>query len=509
MLAAARPRVLTTWQQAAIWAWAAISLAVIFVRGHALGLDAYQSNRIREHVLPVAVSVLYHGRQHDYTAFDSVAAAMAGGRTIDAARRLVVPPNDGTYYWVADDRGMADYAIGALFLFGPRLQSLYYFFFVILGVSAALFLADLGRHPAPAALALFTLGGLYVCLSVIPLGNLTLQVFEAGSLFEPRVFELLSLVAALHLGLTAWFDDPWTWKRRALVGAQAAILVACFHARSSIAWEVLFVLCSNNLALAVRVIRRDRTVAVNGALVGIVWPCLVTVVLLVVVTGYQRVALNPKYRTLGGRTIWHNVLMGLSSNASLQKKYDLAVSDPAVVSAVINFYWSSPHPKTPPQWLRTDLLGSLGGHGETNWFEYEDTARRFYASIWRAQPAAVIHCYLIDKPREIARIFFRSTRPREGAVSGRPGASVAGLGFFPFSLVALALVAPAFALAYTRPDGWWQLAGLTGLMLLCSLIPGFAFYPVVHTMMGAFVMMTVVAYTVIGGAVSAARNVAA
>jgi hypothetical protein len=63
---------------------------------------------------------------------------------------------------------------------------------VILSGSIVLLLTDAGRHPTASVLMLFSLPALYACLSVIPLGNLTLPIFEAGSLFEPRVFELLS-----------------------------------------------------------------------------------------------------------------------------------------------------------------------------------------------------------------------------------------------------------------------------------------------------------------------------
>ena len=220
-------RPLTLPRQAAVWLWVALSIGVVAARGQSLALDRHPSNRLMLHVLPVAVSVLYHGRVHDYTAFKSIAMAMRGGEDVTAASVRAVPPGDDTYYWAADDRGLADYAIAALALFGPRVTSLYWMFFVVFAASLALFLLDLGRHAVAAALAVLATTALYVCLPVIPLGNLTLPIFEVGSLFEPRLFELVSYVAALHLGMTVWFDDRWTPGRRAIVAAQAVILVAC------------------------------------------------------------------------------------------------------------------------------------------------------------------------------------------------------------------------------------------------------------------------------------------
>src|SRR5207249_1015376 len=84
-------------------------------------------------------------------------------------------------------------------------------------------------------------GALYTCMSVIPLGNLTLAVFEAGSLFEPRIIELLTFVATLHLAFTPYFSGHWTPIRRAIVAGQAAIFLAAYHARSTIGWEFVFV----------------------------------------------------------------------------------------------------------------------------------------------------------------------------------------------------------------------------------------------------------------------------
>jgi len=157
-------RRLTLPQQAAVWAWISVSVSLLFARGSALGLDRQVAGRLRVQAIPVAVSVLYHGRVHDYTAFRSVAATLRVGGSIGDAIFQAIPPGDGTYYWAADDRGMADHVMGAFALFGPRVESLYLMYFVLLAASLMLFLA-------------------------------------------------------LHLGLTAWLDDRWTPGRRAIIAA--------------------------------------------------------------------------------------------------------------------------------------------------------------------------------------------------------------------------------------------------------------------------------------------------
>jgi hypothetical protein len=496
------PRCLTPLQQVGIWVWIAFSVGLICARGRALGLDRHVSARLQLNALPVAISVLYHGHPHDYTALASIAKTMRSGGGISAAVSQVVPPGDGTFYWAADDRGMADYVIAAFALFGPRVESLYWMYFVVLSASIGLLLADLARHAAGAAVAIMATAALYVCLPVIPLGNLTLPIFETGSLFEPRILELLSYVASSHLGMTAWLAGPWTPARRTLIAAQALILVLCYHARSSIGWQVVFVMISVAARLVADFRRAPAKRTWPQLAVRAGWPAVTVVAALVVLTAYHRTVFNPRYFVdKGDRTVWHNALMGLSWSDRLVREYHLQVNDGAIVEAVRKYYINSEPRVVPYRWYDTDPLGTLGGQGETNLFDYERVARAFYLHIWRTEPAAAIRCYAIAKPAEIGHIFARATRPQPGAVSG-PAASIEDLGFNPFSPIALTLVFPAFLLACARPTGWTIVCVLVVMLLCFSLVPGIMFYPVVHTMMGAFATLTVLCYSLITAAIA-------
>jgi hypothetical protein len=218
------------WQRALVGGWAVLALAAIFVRGQQIEIDRQVSNRIRYHAMPVAVSVLSHGRPYDYTAFNGIAIGFQIPGPVDTRIEWTIQyqpmPNEATYYWAADDRGMADYVIGAFLLFGPHSSSLYKFYFVVLGLSVLLFLLDLGWHAGASATLIFALAALYTCLAVIPLGNLTVAMFEPGSLFEPRIIELLSFVAVLHLSITSFINSRWSPARIAIIAAQAAIVAA-------------------------------------------------------------------------------------------------------------------------------------------------------------------------------------------------------------------------------------------------------------------------------------------
>jgi hypothetical protein len=496
--APARER-LPAWCQGLVWAWAAVALVAIYIGGQRAELDRHVANRLQFHAIPMALSVLYHGRPHDYTAFASVAMLFQQptpgvDEKIARAINRVPPRDDATYYWVADDRGMGDYVIAAFVLFGPRVRSLYLMYFVVLGASVSLFLADLGWHPLAAGLLIFALGALYTCTQVLPLGNLTLPIFEPGSLYEPRVLELLSYIAALHLGLTACCSERWTPRRRSIVAAQAAICLACYHARSTITWQLLFVVA---LGIAWSVWRRPRVRPVPAPglrrwLLNAGWPIACLAIGLGALKAYQRVAYNPGYfRDVGARTIWHNALMGLWVNEHLAQKYSLRVNDGAIVAAVGNFLRATRDGRLTSEWTESTILGALGGHSQFNWFTYEGAARDFYRHIWRSNTRDILHCYLVDKPREIVHVVVAAT-----------GANVRGLGFRPLAPMALTLAMPGFLVLAAGQVAFVPLLAALVLLLACSMLPGLLFYPVVHTMSGVFATIALIVYVILANAVA-------
>jgi hypothetical protein len=485
-------------QQALVWVWAGLSLVAIHARGHQLGLDQHVTNRLRFHAIPVAISVLYHARPHDYTAFQSLAMPfqIAGSleTLIERAREDAPPPGDPTYYWAADDRGMADYVIAAFALFGPHTQSLYSFYFVVFGTSVLLVLLDQSWHPVKSAALLFTLGAFYAGLSVIPLGNLTVAVFEPGSLYEPRIIELLAYVATLHLGLTAFLDQSWTWRRIAIVAGQAVIVAACYHARSSVGWEVLFVVAAGGGFWIYQRLSGWREPP---------WGVICLVSALVLVTAYQHFAFNPRYfREAGARTVWHNALMGLSANRMLAAKYELSINDAAAIHAVRSYMGGVNHPLLTPEWTDANILGSLGSHTEFNWSAYEQAARDLYWHIWRVDTGDMLRCYLFDKPMEMLTIVGRAI---QGDPSPPPNAE--RLSFNPLAAGALAIVVPGLLIAGTSAASFQSALVAVLVLLGCSLAPGLLFYPVVHTMTGAFVTLALTLYSTIAGLLAAGARV--
>src|SRR5262245_16478984 len=137
-----------------------------------LGLYRHASNRYRFHAVPVAVSQLYHGRAHDYTAFRTLGHRFHdGSRDLDEqiAEAIQADPGTDTYFWVADDRGLSDFVTAAFRLFGPEVRSLWRFWFLLLTASVGLFALGYWRRPAALALPVFVLFGLLVLAEALPL----------------------------------------------------------------------------------------------------------------------------------------------------------------------------------------------------------------------------------------------------------------------------------------------------------------------------------------------------
>jgi hypothetical protein len=489
-------RPLRLWQRILVVAWAGFALLAIYAAGRTLLLDQYQSDRLRLHAIPVAASTLYHGWPHDYTAMKGLAMGLralhegAGPRSTDEliAFTVAYKPKalEETYYWAADDHGMADYIIAAFYLFGPRAQSLYSFYFVVLGASCLLFLLDAGDHPAMNALLLATLGAIYTCLPVIPLAmvplpNTPFPPFEPPSLYEPRIIELLAYVGTVHLAFGGLFDRAWTWGRTVAVTLQAALLAAMYQARSSVGWEIGFVAAAGLAAWASH--RRSRPL----------FPIAALILALAAFAVYRHVAYNPRYfQDLGTRTVWHNALMGLGSNPDIKKQYHLNIADTEVIDAVLLHMKDTNDPRLTPAWATVTALNSLGGYNAFNWIAYEQAAKSLYWHLWRVSWREMLHCYLIDKPGEIVRLIVRASTTEPLLERNRRD-----LYFNPFSVSALIVVLPALViLARSQIALGGIVPGAVGLFAF-GLVPGLVFYPVVLTMTGAFASLALTLYLTI------------
>lgn len=165
---------------------------------------------MRFHAIPVAISQLYHGWQHDYTGSWQVAMPFQGSllSTQDLILKSVtqsVPANDQVYFWTADDRGLSDFVYGAFTVFGPSVPSLFYFWFLLLGISLCAGLFAYRRDP---------LGSATIACTMIAIGVAIPLYMRAGHddlpvhLTESRMFDVLGAISDFTAGSVEAVRQP-------------------------------------------------------------------------------------------------------------------------------------------------------------------------------------------------------------------------------------------------------------------------------------------------------------
>jgi hypothetical protein len=478
---------------------------MLFSRGVQLGLDHGSSGRVSIHAVPVAIATLYHGLPHDYTSRKAFALAfqdadMTFQEKVDAALKASVDEESEKYYWAADDRGMADFVIGAFKLFGPKERSLYRFYFVVLLISLVAYAVAYYRNTAALALAVFALAGVAAFQSILPLvdeatflamANADKRMAPVG-MFEPRALDVLTMLAVLHLSLYAWRTPKPGILNVVMLVVQVLVFVFVYHARSSLGWQVVAILLLSVLVLGYRSWAggKQRLRQITVALL----PVLFLAAGLAALQVYKRQAYDPLYfAEAGSRTFWHNALMGLGSSRHLGEKYGLGVDDRMIVEAVVKHAKGRMGDRLGPEWEAQKILESLGGHGIFDWKTYEIEARSLYFEIISANKRRAAVTYLIRKPLESLSVVLRSMREhRDPKIAQVQNAK--GLFFnpyaWPFAGAALAALLLAFGELRRSRDIWLMI----GVIAVASLIPSIAFYSATLTLGGFFVTISIAAY---------------
>jgi hypothetical protein len=448
------------------------------------------SNRYRFHAIPVSLSHLYHGHPHDYTGRRAFAHTFQqSNEELDAIiPRMIAnpPPNDtDTYYWIADDRGLADFVTCSFRLFGPRIKSLTKFYFLFLGVAVALFLAGHWRSPGAMLVPIGVLFGMLALAQVLKLRE---ELPSAGnvwqgeiSLNESRLFDMLALVSWAHLAMVA--VAPRAGRAAWLTAIpQAALLLFLYHARSSLGWQylALFALIAARGAWWVR--QRWRGERGFAELVRPAFIAALAAGSIAALGQYKKATYHPEYFAGGGpRTFWHNALIGFTFHPGLRTELPMpAVSDQDATRLVLKRMHDANDPRLDATWTLDSIMNSLGSHGSFDWKTYEEVAKETYFAVWRERPAEAAACYAYYKPVAVKDQLGAMLR-----LLGN-GLGTAGMRNLLPGLIA-ALLGLAVAFFAGRRSAEFRTSVRTAFQVLLamlpfSLIPGIAFYTAIVTL---------------------------
>ena len=290
----------------------------------------------------------------------------------------------------ANELGLADYIYFSFRLFGDKISSQYYFFYLIVAASCLVYVLQFRKSPFLLFLLVIFLGELYFLENYAHSYGVALKTVS-----NSRLFSGLSLLPALHILLVLWQRQPPRAFTVTAVTMQSAIVAFLLSCRTEVAWQVAMIAaisCGIGLSQSRR--RGDQK---NGRLIDRLVPLWPAAIFLVVVSVYsavvsmsadQRYAMEPK-----AHIIWHEFMIGLlSSNVELRREYlgdaPSGGDDGEVYTAVIRDLNARNDSSSPI--VRRQSDGQLTIDLMRGWAEYDRLVRSLALRIIRDHPLAVL-----------------------------------------------------------------------------------------------------------------------
>jgi hypothetical protein len=422
-----------------------------------------------------------------------------------------------------DDWGIVDFAKLSFVLFGPRVESLTYFYLLLLGVSLLFYVLAFAGSPWRLFLATTYLCALYLLIPAIVYHP------QLGSLLALRAFPLLSMVATLHCVLACLFPDGRrsVWKM-VLCGLQVVLIVFVYNIRVTTLWQIQIILLALGLSLSLRLIGwiRRRQSLVRTELTHheprirprLSWELGMAGLVLAGLTGlaaYKRATYPREYQERTQtvtRVFWHNIYSGFAFSPAIARRESLRIDDSSIVQAAGKYLMAAG---------RTAEWQHISGPGAFRLGDYERIVREMVFAQIRRHPVQVAATLLYYKPRSVARHLcwlwglrpvppdldvFCSTTAGD-AVKRQVVALASRLERNPWRglrnpmVWALVLAAGCTLAADERRRRRQALVGAL-VVVLGSAMPVLVGYPSAHTMGEIYVTVTSLVFLVAGAAIS-------
>ncbi len=215
-----------------------------------------------------------------------------------------------------DDIGIVDYDKIAFSLFGFRVQSLYYLFFVILSLSTVAFLLQFWGKPVAQALLLCNLAAFWLEL------NAAFFSPDMPSFWGMRHASTLAILPMWHLALLLVGRTRLSLSAVVLAAVQVAILVFAIRMRGSAAWTAIF-LASVSVFLAFQFwhsLQPGQASPAKLARAVLKWPFVLLLIGLATGKIYTDAKLHPAYFTddiMPYHGAWHSAYLGMFVSPTL------------------------------------------------------------------------------------------------------------------------------------------------------------------------------------------------
>jgi hypothetical protein len=475
-----------------IGAAAAISSQVDGLKGHPY--EAYKS--VRMALEKAGVSATEENFPQNYRNYPLLSSALKSAESVDVCGSplVSVPFND---------QGAIEYTHAAFRLFGIDVKSLYYFYFVILGISAATYLVSFWRDFV-ACVVLFGAA----CALYLFMPRYFSQVDQVLTVSNPRFLSTLGIIPLLHIAfLIVRGETALRWSSIATIAVQAAILSFVFAVRSSSSWMVLSVLLLVAFYVATAVAPTFRWNAVYSAMKRRGAAALMMVAVMLAFASV-RVLLEPPTCGQGpnAHIIWNDIFLPFAFSPDWQERfgarYDHAVSDQLSYTAAKLYVEEHhlPYPTEPNIFQKDNRTGDFVPLG--SWTTYERVMRSVVFEFVRDHPLFALKSFLIYRPLGFVRAMaitagiFRTSVPAAAFVifiamcccigicaSGAPSEKDDSLGFgsalcilalcFLISLDSAIIV---FSDPHLIPDQAYVAVTAIVLSLVGAIAAGFAYF---------------------------------
>jgi hypothetical protein len=289
-----------------------------------------------------------------------------------------------------NELGLADYMYFSFRLFGDKISSFYYFYFLIALLTCLLYALQFRNSPFLLFLLVIFLSELYFLENYA-----TNYGLELNTIHNSRLYSGLSLLPVLHILIVLWRRCPLRALSVATVVAQSIIFAFLLSCRTEAAWQVaMMVAVTCGMGLYLLLTRQALEYRHPIGWLAPLWP---SAIFFVVLSAYsaitsssadKRYAMEPK-----GHIIWHEVLQGiLGSSPELMKEYVGSASaeytDTEVYDAVIRDLNARNDASSPI--VRRLNNGQLTIDLWIGWGEYDRLVRSLTLRIILHHPLAVL-----------------------------------------------------------------------------------------------------------------------
>ncbi len=361
--------------------------------------------------VPPALSRVAYGHAKHYMSLNFVHEAYYGqltssyakdiNRTIaDILLKYPVANDHSDRVLPSDDRGIVDLTEISFRIFGYRIEGVLYLYYIVLGLSAALYAYSYRRNPfALLLLAAFLL----LHRMILPMIKYDAQL---NGLTALRCMPILAMIACMH-GILFHFEQKVDRKQMAAFVLQVAIIVFVMHIRSTAIWELVLVIGAGVLALLLRkgpvaswrtgpsrpFVRRPVVAAIVSSL------ALFSVLKLYLAYGFPE-----EYYREGQsvtRVFWHNIYSGLVYSPGFAQRDDLRIDDFTTLEATQRFLKERGREK---EW--DAILRGAPDYTKISWRDYDQVVKEMFFVRCAEHSGDCAAAFLYYKPVAMMRTVF-------------------------------------------------------------------------------------------------------